>query len=100
MNERRTVRKIQKALREHDCVGIVRQMHFGLAFYVVGEEDVCATPCQRRPRSGEITSTIYEEWYDMVPNVGDATLIYIQGHYGNFPLATVLRRLKERRLAD
>ena len=32
---RRNIKKIMKALREHGCVGIYRQMHFGVAFYVV-----------------------------------------------------------------
>lgn len=42
---RRNIKKIMKALREHGCVGIYRQMHFGVAFYVVPTDGVCRTPC-------------------------------------------------------
>lgn len=96
---RRNIKKIMKALREHGCVGIYRQMHFGVAFYVVPTDGVCRTPCHPKPDLGEIMPTIYEEWYDMVPDESRAIEIY-RGGYGMFPWHTVLRRLKERRLAS
>ena len=97
MSVHKIFQRIKKALRESACVGILRQMHFGEAFYVVPEECVCGTPCQRKPESGDITATMYEEWYDMVPD-GDAIMIHKQGYYGLFPWDLILRRLKERRL--
>ena len=99
MSVHKIFQRIKKALRENACVGILRQMHFGVAFYVVPEEGACGTPCSRKPKAGEITSTIYEEWYDMVPDGGKAIEVYRQGFYGEFPWGTVLRRLKERRIA-
>lgn len=95
------IRKIKKALREYDLVGIVRCMHFGQAFYVVPEESVCRTPIHPRPTAGEITRSIYEEWYDMVPDESAGVVeIYRQPHYGEMPWLAILRHLKERRLAS
>lgn len=97
MSTKRTFLAVKSALRQNALVGIVRQMHFGIAFYVVDKNRVCATPCQRKPESGDITATMYEEWYDMVPD-GNAIIIYNQSYYGFIPWNLILRRLKERRL--
>ena len=99
MTENRIILKIKKALREHGSIGVLRQMHFGEAFYVVPEEDVYAWHCGNRLNSGAIISTIYEEWYDKVPRAKYAIEVYWQGYYGIIPWGLVLRRLKERRLA-
>lgn len=98
MSTKRTFLKVKSALRQNALVGIVRQMHFGIAFYVVNENKVCSTPCQRKPERGDITTTIYEEWYDMVPD-DNAIMIHKQSYYGFIPWNLILRRLKERRLA-
>lgn len=99
MSENRIIEKIKKALREHGSIGVLRQMHFGEAFYVVPEDDVYAWHRQNRLKSGAIISTIYEEWYDRVPSDEKAIEVYRQGDYGSIPWGLVLRRLKERRLA-
>lgn len=99
MSVHKIFQKIKKALRENACVGILRQMHFGVAFYVVPADDVYAWHCGNRLNSGAIISTIYEEWYDKVPSAKYAIEIYRQGYYGMIPWGLVLRRLKERRLA-
>ena len=99
MTENRIILKIKKALREHGSIGVLRQMHFGEAFYIIPEDDVYAWHCGCRLKRGAIISTIYEEWYDKVPSDKKAIEIYRQGYYGSIPWGLVLRRLKERRLA-
>lgn len=99
VSENRIIFKIKKALREHGRIGVLRQMHFGVAFYVIPAEDVYAWHCGNRLNSGAIISTIYEEWYDKVTSDKYAIEIYRQGYYGMIPWVLVLRRLKERRLA-
>ena len=99
MSENRIIEKIQKALREHGSIGVLRQMHFGESFYVVPADDVYAWHRGNRLNSGAIITTIYEEWYDRVPSAKYAIEVYRQGDYGSIPWGLLLRRLKERRLA-
>ena len=99
MTEKRIILKIKKALREHGSIGVLRQMHFGVAFYVIPAEDVYAWHRGCRLKRGAIISTIYEEWYDRVPSDEKAIEVYRQGDYRLIPWGLVLRRLKERRLA-